>query len=118
MDIDRKRSASTSTSTSKDPQEFLTTLLSQTPSELHPSIESFQRLSERKLWHQLTDALIDFLRNQNSAPFQVQLWDGFVDVFKKRFDQLRLVEMATLVAQQYDGGCTSLRVNGTSQSVQ
>lgn len=91
---------------SSTPSDYLSNLLSRTPESLHDEIRSFQRLSERKLWHQLTNALLSFLRgapSNGSGPFQVELWNGFIGHFKKKVDQLRLVEMATLVAQQYDG---------------
>ena len=99
MDIDKQQQQ-------QDDETFLATLSSQAGSNAHlqSSIAQFGELSRRKLWHQLTLSLMAFLRNSSeTGHMQIQLWDGFIDRYKKRMDQLRVVEMATLVSQQYGG---------------
>lgn len=87
----------------QSPTSFLETLLTQTPSSLHPHIEQLITYAERKLYHQLSNALHALLRQPESAPYQIQLWNGFISKLAKRLDQLRAVEMAVIVAQQYEG---------------
>lgn len=98
-----KMSASTSKDGSSDTSVYLSTLSSSVPASLHEPIAQLERLSSRKLWHQLSNALHAFLRVPESGPYQIQLYDNFIAVYAARFDQLRLVEMAVTVAQQYDG---------------
>lgn len=95
MDIDKAQ---------RSDDEVLASLSSQASTSLQPAIAEFGRLSSRKLWHQLSVSLMTFLRNSSeTGHLQVALWDGFIDTHKKRMDQLRVVEMATLVSQQYEG---------------
>ncbi|KAL7006359.1 26S proteasome regulatory subunit [Cystobasidiomycetes sp. EMM_F5] len=98
MDVDAAGSAS----------EYLSTLASKAPSSLQPHIEALQRYSDRKLWHQLANSLQAILRMPESGPFQIELFDGFISRYTKRLDQLRLVEMAVTVAQQYEDGNAAL----------
>lgn len=55
-----------------------------------------------------------------SGPFQIELFDGFISRYTKRLDQLRLVEMAVTVAQQYEGawsgGCVATKTEYTLQT--
>jgi hypothetical protein len=98
MDIDHKQQENSD-------EEFLATLSSQasTPA-VQDAIAQFGQLSGRKLWHQLTVSLMAFLRMpQDTGHLQVSLWDGFIEKYRKRMDQLRVVEMATMVSQQYEG---------------
>lgn len=98
MDIDHRQQENSD-------EEFLATLSSQasTPA-VHEAIAQFGQLSGRKLWHQLTVSLMAFLRMpQDTGHLQVSLWDGFIEKYRKRMDQLRVVEMATMVSQQYEG---------------
>jgi len=87
---------------SSSPTAYLETLLTQTPSSLHPAIEQLINYSQRKLYHQLSNALQSFLKLPESAPFQIGLWSGFISKVVKKLDQLRAVEMAVTVAQQYE----------------
>merc|ERR1712230_141875 len=93
---------------SHSPTAFLETLLTRTPASLHPHIEQLITYSERKLYHQLTNQLHAFLKLPESAPFQIELWNGFVERIVKRLDQLRATEVAVSVAQQYEDGNEAL----------
>lgn len=97
--------------------DYLTGLLSRTPTSLHGHIESLQRCSERKLWHQLTNSLQAFLKAPESQSYQIELYDQFIKKFTPRLDQLRLVEMATTVAQQYDGASEQVGMEVNSSSL-
>lgn len=103
MDVDARASGS-SANANASTSDYLARLQSQTPPSLHGSIETFERTSTRKLWHQLSNAIQAFLRTPESAPYQIELYDNFIAPLASKFDQLRLVEMAVAVAQQYEGG--------------
>ncbi|KAF8902866.1 proteasome 26S subunit [Mucidula mucida] len=82
--------------------EFIAAALSGTPAELHPFFESFRTLYTRKLWHQLTLKLFEFLATPVSAPYRVDVFTRFVRDFEGRLNQLRLVEMGVKVAREID----------------
>ena len=105
MNVDGS-SSSLSSSSSSSSSEYLTKLASQAPESLHGHIAALQKYSDRKLWHQLTNTLQDILRQPESAPFQIDLYQNFVSKYAKRLDQLWLVEIAVAVAQQYEGAQT------------
>jgi 26S proteasome regulatory subunit N9 len=89
-----------------DLDAFMKAALSHTPSELHPTFEAFRTLYTRKLWHQLTIKLFEFLDMPASKPFRVHVFDGFVRDFETRLNQLRLVEMAVKVSKEIDNPTT------------
>jgi 26S proteasome regulatory subunit N9 len=91
-----------------DIDEFSITALSTTPSELHPFFESFRHLYSRKLWHQLTVKLFEFLDHPLSKPFRVDVFERFVRDFEARINQLRLVEMGIKVSKEIDNPSTHL----------
>ncbi|CAE6531428.1 unnamed protein product [Rhizoctonia solani] len=85
-----------------DVDSYLATAASSSPSDLHPFFEKFRKLHERKLWHQLTLALFEFLQHPNSGPFQVDLFTKFVRDFEDKLNQLKLVSMGVHVSKQLD----------------
>ncbi|KAF8153826.1 hypothetical protein B0H34DRAFT_783971 [Crassisporium funariophilum] len=82
--------------------EFIATALSATPSELHPFFESFRSLYTRKLWHQLTQKLFQFIDHPQTQPYRVDVFERFVRDFESKINQLRLAEMAVKVSQNID----------------
>ncbi|KAL5478831.1 RPN9 [Sanghuangporus weigelae] len=88
--------------------EYLTTVLSTAPQELHPLFESLQTLYHRKLWHQLTLKLFEFFRHELSRPYRVDVFEKFVRDFEERLNQLRLVEMGVIVSKEIDNPVTVL----------
>jgi len=85
-----------------DVESYLATAASSSPSELHPFFEKFRRQHERKLWHQLTLTLFEFLDHPQSGPFQVDLFTKFVRDFEDKLNQLKLVSMGVRVSKQLD----------------
>ncbi|CAE6440579.1 unnamed protein product [Rhizoctonia solani] len=85
-----------------DVDSYLATAASSAPSDLHPYFEKFRKLHERKLWHQLTLTLFEFLQHSNSGPFQVDLFNKFVRDFEDKLNQLKLVSMGVHVSKQLD----------------
>ncbi|TFK62089.1 hypothetical protein BDN72DRAFT_964777 [Pluteus cervinus] len=82
--------------------EYIDTGLAATPPELHPYLESFRNLYTRKLWHQLTQKLIQFFDHPLSQPYRVDVFERFVRDFEGKINQLRLVEMCVKVANDID----------------
>ncbi|KZT00244.1 uncharacterized protein LAESUDRAFT_709155 [Laetiporus sulphureus 93-53] len=91
-----------------DVDEYLSQGVSATPAELHPFFESFQVLYSRKLWHQLTNKLFEFLDHPLSRPYRVDVFDKFVRDFESKLNQLRLVEMGVKVSKEIDNPATHL----------
>ncbi|KAH9887038.1 hypothetical protein C8Q73DRAFT_714468 [Cubamyces lactineus] len=92
-----------------DVDEFLTLAVSETPAELHPFFESFRSLHSRKLWHQLTNKLLEFFDHPLSKPYRVGVFDKFVHDFESKLNQLRLVEMGVKVSKEIDNPVTHLQ---------
>jgi 26S proteasome regulatory subunit N9 len=82
--------------------DFIATALSATPPELHPFFESFGSLYTRKLWHQLTQKVFQFLDHPQTHPYRVDVFERFVRDFESKINQLRLAEMAVKVAREID----------------
>ncbi|EIW74854.1 hypothetical protein CONPUDRAFT_132470 [Coniophora puteana RWD-64-598 SS2] len=85
-----------------DLDAFITQALGGTPAPLHSYFESFRTLYNKRLWHQLTLKLFDFINEPASAPYQVEVFTRFVRDFESRINSLRLVELAAKVARQID----------------
>ncbi|KAI9435847.1 hypothetical protein H4582DRAFT_1817338 [Lactarius indigo] len=82
--------------------EYLTTAVSATPSDLHPFFESFQSLYSRKLWHQLTQKVDEFFDHPLAKQYRVDVYTRFVRDFEERLNPLRLAEMGIKISQDID----------------
>lgn len=71
--------------------------------ELQPLILDFETYWERKLWHQLTDSLVQFFSNPKSAPQRLAFYKVFVLKFADKINQLKLVDLALKAATQCKG---------------
>lgn len=80
--------------------EFLAEQGAAAPEELQGLFLSFEDLWERKLWHQLTDALIEFFNHKESAPQRLQFYKTFILTFADKINQLKLVTLALSAASQ------------------
>jgi 26S proteasome regulatory subunit N9 len=83
--------------------DFLAEQRDAAPEELQPLVLEFETLWERKLWHQLTNQLIDFFNNPGSAPQRLQFYKVFVLKFADKINQLKLVDLALKAATQCRG---------------
>ncbi|KIK58828.1 hypothetical protein GYMLUDRAFT_45121 [Collybiopsis luxurians FD-317 M1] len=88
--------------------EFISQMLSSTPAELHPLFDSFRTLHTKKLWHQLTQKLFEFMEHSLSKPYRVDVFERFVTDFESKMNQLRLVEMGVGVSKEIDNPQTHL----------
>ncbi|CAH0050094.1 unnamed protein product [Clonostachys solani] len=80
--------------------DFLADERSEAPEELQPLILDFENFWERKLWHQLTDALVKFFSHPGSAPQRLSFYKVFILKFADKINQLKLVELALKAATQ------------------
>lgn len=83
--------------------DFLAEQRDEASEELQPLILDFENYWERKLWHQLTDALIDFFNHPESAPQRLQFYRVFILKFADKINQLKLVDLALKAATECDG---------------
>ncbi|KAK0648749.1 hypothetical protein B0T16DRAFT_456209 [Cercophora newfieldiana] len=80
--------------------DFLADQRDEAPEELQPLVLEFETLWERKLWHQLTNQLIEFFNHPGSAPQRLQFYKVFVLKFADKINQLKLVDLALKAATQ------------------
>ncbi|EAQ92175.1 hypothetical protein F5144DRAFT_624779 [Chaetomium tenue] len=80
--------------------DFLAEQRDSAPDELQHLVLEFETLWERKLWHQLTNQLIEFFNNPGSAPQRLQFYKVFVLKFADKINQLKLVDLALKAATQ------------------
>lgn len=83
--------------------DFLAEQRDAAPADLQHLFISFEDLWERKLWHQLTDLLIEFFKRHESAPQRLPFYKTFILTFADKINQLKLVELALLAASQCRG---------------
>ncbi|KAF2723445.1 hypothetical protein K431DRAFT_282901 [Polychaeton citri CBS 116435] len=73
--------------------DFLSEQRDQTPDDLQHYILSFEDYWERKLWHELTEILINFYEEPQSAGQRISIYNSFVKGFADKINQLKLVEL-------------------------
>ncbi|OTA65943.1 hypothetical protein K449DRAFT_463022 [Hypoxylon sp. EC38] len=80
--------------------DFLADQRDETPDELQYLIIQFENYWERKLWHQLTDALIEFFANPKSEKQRLKFYKVFILKFADKINQLKLVDLGLKAATQ------------------
>ncbi|KAK1248119.1 hypothetical protein MKX08_006339 [Trichoderma sp. CBMAI-0020] len=80
--------------------DFLAEQRDAAPEELQPLILNFEDFWERKLWHQLTDALVEFFNDDGSAPQRLAFYNIFILKFADKINKLKLVVLALKAATQ------------------
>jgi 26S proteasome regulatory subunit N9 len=83
---------------------FLESARDNAPDELQHYFLSFEDFWERKLWHELTDILIQFYRENASKAQRIEVYDGFVKGFADKINQLKLVMIGLQAAGEFKGG--------------
>lgn len=92
--------------------DFLAEQRDGAPDELQPMILQFEDLWERKLWHQLTDSLLEFFNHPDSAKLRLQFFKVFVTKFADKINQLKLVNLALKAAESCKGWSPALSPPG------
>lgn len=83
--------------------DFLAEQLQQAPEQHQPTFLSFEDFWERKLWHQLTDALVDFFRLPESARQRLPIFKTFVLSFADKINQLKFVSLGLMASSECAG---------------
>lgn len=90
--------------------DFLLEQQAQGSPETQPYFLTFEDYWERKLWHQLTDSLVEFFRMPESAPHRLALFKTFVLSFADRINQLKFVSLGLMAATECAGWCSTSQV--------
>lgn len=80
--------------------DFLAEQRDAAPEELQPLVLNFEDCWERKLWHQLTDALVEFFNDEGSAAQRLAFYNVFILKFADKINKLKLVMLALKAATQ------------------
>jgi len=79
---------------------FLTPLKSQLPAQTYTT---FHTNAQKKLWHQLTLATTAFAHTNEAKPVLVQLWNTFIEQWKKHANTLEIMQIAVKTAENIKG---------------
>ncbi|KAK9492005.1 hypothetical protein V1508DRAFT_420186 [Lipomyces doorenjongii] len=76
-----------------DVPTVLSVLRTEAPPDLAGDFYTMEDLWERRLWHQLTDVLVQFFQNPESVPLRTRVYTQFVGTFDSKINQLKLVSL-------------------------
>ncbi|KAL8930394.1 MAG: hypothetical protein Q9172_000103 [Xanthocarpia lactea] len=79
---------------------FLSEQRENAPEDLQQSFLSIEDYWDRKLWHQLTDVLVDYFNTPASASQRLPLFRRFILTFSEKINQLKFVSLGLLAATQ------------------
>ena len=82
---------------------FLTEQRDEAPAEVQPVFLDFEDLWERKLWHQLTEKLLEHFSSKESSGQRLQLYNKFILSFADKINQLKLVKLALAASFEIEG---------------
>lgn len=88
--------------------DFLAEQRDAAPADLQHYFLSFEDLWEKKLWHQLTETLVEFFNHQESAHQRLPFYKTFILTFADKINQLKLVTLALKASEQCRGDKRSL----------
>ncbi|KAJ6126695.1 hypothetical protein N7523_002307 [Penicillium sp. IBT 18751x] len=80
--------------------DFLAEQQAQGTPETQTYLLTFEDFWERKLWHQLTDSLVEFFRMPESAPQRLAFFKTFVLSFADRINQLKFVSLGLMASTE------------------
>ena len=83
--------------------DFLAEQQQQGTPETQSYFLTFEDFWERKLWHQLTDVLVEFFRLPESAPQRLAIFKTFVLSFADPLNQLKFVSLGLMAATECAG---------------
>ncbi|KAI4134940.1 MAG: hypothetical protein LQ347_001097 [Umbilicaria vellea] len=70
------------------------------PEDLQGRFLTIEDFWDRKLWHQLTDVLVDYFNDPASSPQRLPLFQRFILSFSEKINQLKFVALGLLAATQ------------------
>ncbi|KAF2008184.1 hypothetical protein P154DRAFT_418930 [Amniculicola lignicola CBS 123094] len=80
---------------------FLGDQRDQAPDDLQHFFIDFEDYWERKLWHELTDKLIEYFEDEDSEKQRIPIFETFIKSFSNKINQLKLVTLGLNAAAQY-----------------
>lgn len=86
---------------------FLQDQRDQAPDDLQHYFLSFEDYWERKLWHELTDILVAYYNESQSASQRIPIFNSFIKTFADKINQLKLVRIGLSTSKQCKGGTYS-----------
>ena len=94
--------------------DFLQQQRDQAPDDLQHYFLSFEDFWERKLWHELTDILVEYYQQPASEPQRIAIFNNFVSKFADKINQLKLVTIGLRAVDGYKGKPTAESVISAS----
>lgn len=82
---------------------FLSEQRDNSPDDLQHYFLTFEDYWERKLWHELTNVLLDFYKDERSGNQRIPIYETFVKTFAEKINQLNLVSIGLGTASEYKG---------------
>ena len=79
---------------------FLAEQRDEAPADVQHLYLTFEDLWERKLWHQLTDQLLEFFSTPESESQRLPVYNTFIISFADKINQLKLVKLALIASEQ------------------
>ena len=86
--------------------DFLAEQRDQAADDLQHYFLTFEDYWERKLWHELTDILVAFYNEPQSARQRIPIYNTFIKTFADKINQLKLVTIGLSTASQLEGKAT------------
>lgn len=82
--------------------EFIETRMAMYP-DFAKIYEKLANLKERRLWHQLTEELLEFTGNKkyHRDLNMVELYEGFIADFEAKLNQIKFVQIMSNIAEQF-----------------
>ena len=84
-------------------QRFLDEQREAAPEELQQDFLDIEDCWDRKLWHQLTDLLVEYFANPLSSSQRLSLFRHFILGFSEKVNQLKFVALGLAAAAQCQG---------------
>lgn len=83
--------------------DFLSLQREAAPEDLQQSLLTIEDYWDRKLWHQLTDVVLEYFNLPASSSRRLPLFRYFIVSFAEKINQLKFVSLGLLTATQCSG---------------
>lgn len=95
--------------------DFLGETRDEAPADVQHVFLTLEDLWERKLWHQLTETLLEYYAAPESEPQRLPMYNTFILSFADKINQLKLVTLGLSASQQLKGEryCNTILAAGT-----
>lgn len=83
--------------------DFLGEIRDEAPAEVQHVFLTLEDLWERKLWHQLTETLLEYYATPESESQRLPMYNTFILSFADKINQLKLVRLGLSASQKLQG---------------